>query len=180
VQGDDWITVRDRAILNVFLNCGLRVSELTGLDLPALDLQRDQMRVIGKGNKERIVPLNRPAKTSLLDWLDRRADFGPPPAKHADALFLTRRSRNRISPRAIQNLVDKYAAAANLPPDTTPHTLRHTFATRLLARGANLREVQELLGHASVATTQRYTHVNNAQRRAAVQRLAPAPTDLLE
>lgn len=176
ITGDDWIAARDRAILQVFLNCGLRVSELTGLSLVHLDLQRDQIRVIGKGNKERIVPLNRPAKTTLLDWLDRRADFGAP---NTDAIFLTRRSRKRISSRAVQNLVEKYAAAANLPADTTPHTLRHTFATRLLARGANLRQVQDLLGHKSIATTQRYTHTSHAGRREAVRRLAPASTDLL-
>ncbi len=182
VTGTDWLSLRDRAILHTFLNTGVRVSELVNLDLANLDLQRDQVRVIGKGNKERIVPLNRPAKVNLLDWIDHRADLGLPVGRQAttDALFITRRSRKRISARAVQFLVDKYAKAADLPLDVTPHVLRHTFATRLLARGANLRQVQDLLGHASPATTALYTHVNNAQRREAVRRLAPTATDLLE
>ncbi|MCP4541886.1 MAG: tyrosine recombinase XerC [Chloroflexi bacterium] len=186
VTANDWITIRDRAILQIFLNTGVRVSELCKLNVVNLDLQRDQIRVIGKGNKERIIPLNRPAKVALLDWLDHRTDLGlpvdrqAPTDKHADALFLTRRSRKRMSERAVQHLVDKYAQAADIPIDVTPHTLRHTFATRLLARGANLRQVQDLLGHKSPATTAIYTHVNHQQRRDAVNRLAPAPTDLLE
>jgi len=175
-KGSDWLTIRDRAILRTFLNTGLRVSELTGLDCANLDFRRDQARVLGKGNKERIIPLNRPAKTAILDWLDHRAEFGEP---DTDAVFLTRRSRNRMSTRSVQSLVGKYAHRANLE-NVTPHILRHTFATRLLALGANLREVQELLGHKSIATTQRYTHINNQQRRDAVDRLAPTPTDLLE
>ena len=179
VQGDDWLATRDRAILHTFLNTGVRVSELVELNVAHLDLQRDQIRVIGKGNKERIIPLNRPAKVALLDWLDHRVDLGQPKGSHANALFLTRRSRKRISSRAVQHLVEKYAQAADLSIGVTPHVLRHTFATRLLARGANLREVQDLLGHASPATTAIYTHVNNQQRREAVHRLAPTPTDLL-
>lgn len=177
VTGDDWLTVRDRGIIQTLLHTGVRVSELTGLDLAHLDLQRDEIRVLGKGDKERIIPLNRIAKRALLDWLDRRADFGEP---DTPAIFLTRRSRKRMSTRSVQNLIGKYADRAELPDDTTPHTLRHTFATRLLDRGANLREVQDLLGHESLATTQRYTHTNNKRRREAVHRLAPAATDLLE
>jgi len=176
VQGDDWITTRDRAIIQTFLNTGLRVGELVRLDLAHLDLARDEIRVRGKGDRQRIIPLNRAAKRALLDWLDLRDRFGQPPTP---ALFVTRRSRKRISSRAVQLLVEKYAAAAGLE-NVTPHTLRHTFATRLLARGANLREVQDLLGHASPATTAIYTHINHQQRREAVRRLAPAPTDLLE
>lgn len=176
LTGDDWLTLRDRCVVQLLLNTGLRVSELTKLDLAHLDLQRDEIRVHGKGNRQRIIPLNRLAKRALLDWLDHRADLGEP---NTNAIFLTRRSRKRVSTRAVQLLVEKYAQQANLK-DVTPHTLRHTFATRLLTRGANLREVQDLLGHASVATTTIYTHTNHKGRRDAVHRLAPATTDLLE
>jgi integrase/recombinase XerD len=176
IPTDDWISTRDWAIVQVLLNTGLRVGELVDLDLPHVDLMRDEVRVLGKGGHQRVVPLNRIAKKAILDWLDRREGLGPP---DTDALFLTRRSRRRLSSRAVQMMVEKYAQEAGLD-NVTPHTFRHTFGTRLLERGASLREVQELLGHKSVTTTQRYTHVNQARLHKAVHRLAQTATDLLE
>lgn len=183
VQGDDWLAVRDRALLQLALNTGLRVSEVVHLDLEHLDFTRDQVSIKHpgrdrrvKGGKERVVPLNRMAKVALADWLDRRADLGSPVT---GAVFVTRRSRRRMSERAVQMLVAKHAESAGLS-NVTPHTLRHTFASRLLDAGADLREVQDLLGHASPATTARYTHKNSEHPRRAVSRLAESPVDRLD
>jgi len=190
LQGDDWLTVRDRAIVQLLLHTGLRVSELVNLDLAALDFTRDQLTVRHPGKKpgvshverrrtknrkERVIPLNRVAKTALADWLDLRTHYGPPAT---DALFVTQRARDRLSSRAVQLLLEKYTAAAGLQ-DVTPHTLRHTFATRLLAAGANLRQVQTLLGHTNPATTAIYTHVHDPELHAALSNLADSPIDRL-
>ncbi len=182
VQGQGWLSVRDLCLLQLMLNTGLRVSEVVSLNLSHLDFVRDQLTVKhpGRGRrtkskKERIIPLNRIAKVALADWLDVREHYSVPTT---DAVFVTRRSRRRMSTRAVQGLVAKYAKAAELK-DVTPHTCRHTFATRLLNAGADLREVQELLGHASPTTTARYTHKRTEHLRKAVQRLADHPIDRL-
>jgi len=192
VAGDDWLAVRDRALLQVMLNTGLRVAEVVHLDRAHLDFVRDLLSVkhpggggggqgrgrkkrTTKSKKERVIPLNRTAKIALADWLDVRAQFGEP---ETDAVFVTRRSRRRMSTRALQHLVAKYAAAAGLQ-DVTPHTLRHTFATRMLNTGSDLIEVQMLLGHASPVTTARYTHKDPGRLRDAVQRMDGNPVDRL-
>ncbi len=178
----DWLATRDLSLIQLMLNTGLRVSEVVNLNLPHLDFTRDLLTVKhpGRGKrtkskKERVIPLNRFAKVALADWLDVRDQFGPP---SVEAVFVTRRSRGQMSTRAVQGMVSKYAKAAKLD-DVTPHTLRHTFATRLLNSGADLREVQELLGHSSPATTARYTHKSNEQLRRAVGRLAESVVDRL-
>ncbi len=161
-EGDGVEAVRDRAILETLYGSGLRVSELVGLDLDAIDLGRDPLvRVVGKGNKERVVPLGEKCAEALRAWLGRRDELGrdPVPAADARALFLGARGR-RIGVRRVQELVHRYGALGAGRGELHPHALRHTFATHLLDGGADLRAIQKLLGHASLSTTQRYTHVS--------------------
>ncbi len=166
---DRAVALRDQAIVELLYACGIRVSELTGLDLDAVDRHRRVIRVLGKGNKQRTVPFGRPADLALGDWL---ADGRPTLAgdDSGQAVFLGRRGR-RIDQRAVRTLVHHRTAAVDGAPEIAPHGLRHTAATHLLEGGADLRTVQELLGHASLATTQIYTHVST-ERLAAVYRQA--------
>jgi len=146
---------RDVAVLEMLYATGLRVSELTGLDLDALDRDARTVRVLGKGNKERIVPYGAPAARALDAYLGRRvAGQGP--------VFVNRRG-GRLGVRSVHTIVRRAAGAAGVTRRVSPHTLRHTFATHLLDRGADLRMIQELLGHSRLSTTQRYTHVSTAQ-----------------
>ena len=146
---------RDVAVLEMLYATGLRVSELAGLDLDALDRDARTVRVLGKGNKERIVPYGAPAARALDAYLGRRvAGQGP--------VFVNRRG-GRLGVRSVHTIVRRAAGAAGVTRRVSPHTLRHTFATHLLDRGADLRMIQELLGHSRLSTTQRYTHVSTAQ-----------------
>jgi site-specific recombinase XerD len=154
------VRARDDAVLEVLYGSGLRVSELCGLDLGDLELDRHRARVFGKGSKERLVPLSEPAVAALRTWIDHGRPVLRSTDAVDDALFYNRRGR-RITPRDVRRLLDVRAAAP-----THPHALRHTFATHLLDGGADLRAVQELLGHADLATTQRYTHVSRERLRA--------------
>jgi integrase/recombinase XerC len=142
---------RDRAILELLYASGLRVSELVGLDVDDVDRAERTVRVLGKGNKERVVPFGRQAGRALAAYLERRGAA-------RGALFLNARG-SRLSARAVGTIVRRSARAAGLARRVTPHTLRHTFATHLLDAGADLRMIQELLGHSRLSTTQRYTHV---------------------
>ncbi len=160
-QADDIATVlavRDRLVLELLYATGIRVSELTGLDIDDIDRSRRVARVLGKGNKERTVPYGVAAERALAPWLDQArsvlvtADSGP-------ALLLGARGR-RIDPRTVRTVVHRAVAAVDGAPDIGPHGLRHSAATHLLDGGADLRSVQELLGHASLATTQLYTHIS--------------------
>jgi len=176
---------RDRAILELFYASGLRLSELVGLDLEDVNLSARIVRVMGKGAKERLVPFNSTAAQSLRAWLkDRvalRADLSTsaspapamrpraratrprqPGAERREPLFVNFRG-SRLSGRSVQRLVARYVAACSTRFGISPHALRHSFATHLLQRGADLRAIQELLGHVQLSTTQRYTHVNAAQ-----------------
>ena len=153
-------SVRDRAILELFYSTGMRLSELVGLDLDDLDLVSDQVRVRGKGRKERILPVGRLAVTSLRNYYLRRDEVlsgskGP----ERRAVFLSERGR-RLTPRAVQFAVRRLLDAVSEGRKVTTHSLRHSFATHLLDAGADLRAVQELLGHASLSTTQIYTHIS--------------------
>jgi integrase/recombinase XerC len=155
--------LRDRALLEVLYGSGLRVSELAGLDLADVDLRGATVRVRGKGNKERIAPLGRAAVRAVASYLERRSSLvrcGRAP--HGAALFLSTRGA-RIGVRQVQLLVHRYGALGAGRADLHPHALRHTCATHMLEGGADLRAIQELLGHASLATTQRYTHVSLEQ-----------------
>ena len=156
--------VRDRAILETIYSAGLRVAEVVGLDLGDFDRSAGVLRVLGKGRKERIAPVGSYAMKALTQWLairkpDERAD-----AADQEALFLNRFGR-RLTTRSIGRMLEKHIATVGLSQQTSPHTLRHSFATHLLDGGADLRVVQELLGHKSLTTTQIYTHVSTRRLR---------------
>lgn len=146
---------RDRAILELLYSCGLRVSELVGINLNELDLNSMSVKVLGKGNKERMVPLGSKASTAIKTYLPQRLDLKP----KDDYLFVNSRG-GRLSTRSIDRIIKKYAAISGIPKNISPHVLRHTFATHLLGGGADLRAIQEMLGHQSLSTTQRYTHTS--------------------
>ena len=149
---------RDRAILEVLYSCGLRVSELTALDLTSVDWELSIVRVMGKGNKERILPIGSKAKEALSSYIRRRGELVAGREEHG-ALFLNNRG-GRLSSRSVSRLLKKHMQRCKLGRPLSPHGLRHSFATHLLDAGADLRAVQELLGHVSLSTTQRYTHLS--------------------
>jgi len=151
------IGARDRAVLEVLYGGGLRVSELCGMDLGDWDASANTVRVLGKGQKERIVPIGSQAKAALLDYLRLRGDLLKGEA--CPALFLNTRGE-RLMPRSVRDLIDKRVLECALSRHIHPHALRHSFATHLLDGGADLRSIQEMLGHASLSTTQRYTEVS--------------------
>jgi len=164
---------RDRAILELFYASGLRLSELVGLDLDDVNLSARMVRVLGKGGKERIIPFNKSATAALKAYLgDREYWFGGAPAgatgrsgrqsRQRHPLFLNYRG-GRLTTRSVDRLVRRYVTLCSTRFGISPHALRHSFATHLLERGADLRVIQELLGHARLSTTQRYTHLNTAQ-----------------
>ena len=158
---------RDRAILELFYASGLRLSELVGLNMEDVNLSGRMVRVLGKGRKERLVPFNTATADAVRAWLkDRTVDPRGQKAGGRGAvrspLFLNYRG-GRLSTRSVDRLVRRYVAACGAKFGISPHALRHSFATHLLANGADLRTIQELLGHARLSTTQRYTHVNAAQ-----------------
>lgn len=160
-QEDTPITRRDAAIVELLYASGVRVSELCGLDLERLALRRGEARVIGKGNRERLVPLGRAAVAALRRYLDVRDQLLRPASSDAEraAVFLSYRGR-RLEPRRIQQLLRRFGALGAGRADLHPHALRHSCATHLLDGGADLRSIQELLGHRSLSTTQRYTHTS--------------------
>jgi integrase/recombinase XerC len=153
--------LRDRVILELLYGSGLRVSELVGLNVAALDFGRAQIRVLGKGNKERIVPMGSVAQASLLAYLPVRQEYFLKGGEDAapGALLLGRAGR-RLTVRWIQRLCQRYGNSGANRPDLHPHALRHSCATHMLEGGADLRIIQEMLGHSSLSTTQRYTHLS--------------------
>ena len=161
---DDPLGRRDRAILELFYASGLRLSELAGLNLEDVNLGSRMVRVLGKGRKERIIPFNTAAQRAIRRYLDVRNVPLPEARGRAqrDPLFLNFRG-GRLTIRSIDRIVHRYVAMTSARTGISPHALRHSFATHLLQRGADLRAIQEMLGHARLSTTQRYTHVNAAQ-----------------
>jgi len=158
--GDDFGAGRDRAVLEVFYGGGLRLSELAGLNLADLDLKAGVLRVWGKGAKERLAFLGKAAVRAMKEYLPRRlALLGRSGTPEEKALFVNQRG-GRLSTRSVARLVEKWARLAGLSQALTPHGLRHSFATHLLEGKADLRTVQELLGHSSISTTAHYTHLN--------------------
>jgi len=153
----DRLGLRDRAILEVLYSAGLRVSELVGLDDGDLDLEAGTVKVFGKGKRERLAPIGRYAVEALGAWLAVRGEEG--------AVFINYQG-GRLSTRSVQKMLDKYIKVVGLDGATTPHSLRHSFATHLLDNGADIRSVQEMLGHLSIASTQIYTHVSKARQQA--------------
>ena len=164
---DSGITLRDKAILETLFSTGLRVSELTGLDIDSINMERGEFMVRGKGDKERLVFLSDGAKDAISDYLKTRKDdfkplfihYGGLGEDYEDGEFM------RLTPRSVQRIIKKYAKLAGIVKDVTPHVLRHSFATDLLINGADIRSVQDMLGHSSITTTQIYTHITNKQLR---------------
>jgi site-specific recombinase XerD len=158
---EDEKSLRDRAILELLFSTGLRVSELCALDSD-IDLSRDELSVRGKGDKVRVVFISPAAKSAVTVYMKKRKDMG-------EALFVNiakgRERGERLTPRSIERLIKTYATKAGITKKVTPHVLRHSFATDLLSNGADLRSVQQLLGHASINTTQIYTHVTDSHLR---------------
>ena len=167
--------LRDRAILEVLYGAGLRVSELTGLNLEDLDLERGYLRVYGKGAKERISFLGRPGCRALKEYLQKGRPLlarAPQQTGAAQAVFLNKNGE-RLTARSVRRILDFYVEKAALEKKVSPHTLRHSFATHLLEAGADLRSVQELLGHANISTTQIYTHLEREQIKKVYQQAHP-------
>ena len=178
------IGLRDRAILELLYGAGLRVSEIVGLDIRAVDLEALRARVLGKGNRERMALFGRSASTALRRYLgsarpELAARQDSSTGRHdsaPDALFLNARNGGRLSARSVQRLVARNGLSIGIQEPVTPHVLRHSFATHLMDGGADLRAVQELLGHASLGTTQIYTHVSQVQAREAYLSAHPRAT----
>jgi integrase/recombinase XerC len=166
------LDVRDRAMLEVFYSTGIRVSELVGLNWCDVDFQLGIARVVGKGSKERIVPIGEVALNSLREYSAEHRKNWNLPAKGENAVFLNRHGR-RITTRSAARIVEKHLHAAGIAVRIGPHGLRHSFATHLLNSGADLRVIQEMLGHTSLSTTQRYTHLNLDQLTAVYDRAHP-------
>jgi len=156
--------LRDRAILETMYSAGLRVAELVGLNIDHWDRDANVLRVYGKGKKERIAPVGRYASKALMRWLEARQPADNASADDRAAVFLNRFG-TRLTTRSIGRMIEKYLKETGLDRQTSPHTLRHTFATHLLDGGADLRAVQEMLGHKSLTTTQIYTHVSTQRLR---------------
>ena len=161
--GEDLIALRDKAILETLFSTGLRVSELANLKIDQINLKRDEFTVRGKGEKVRIVFLSESAKEALKKYLNKRHDTSLYFFICHDRAKSGRENSGPLTSRSIERLVERYAHEAGITKRITPHTLRHTFATDLLMNGADIRSVQSLLGHASIITTQVYTHITNQQ-----------------
>lgn len=175
LQAPDTKTVqgkRDKAILELFYSSGLRISELTHLELDQIDLEVSYARVLGKGNKERIVPVGSYANSALREYLEARELLLRKTGKHNHVIFLNKFG-DPITVRSIRNIVDKYIEKIALNKKISPHDLRHTFATHLLDKGADLRTVQELLGHVRMSTTQIYTHITKERLKSVYDNAHP-------
>ena len=157
IDDDDSLLMRDVAIFELIYSSGLRLAELVGIDLEDIDLEQRQLRVTGKGNKTRYLPIGGKAVAAVKRWLKHRADYSRNASE--PALFLSRRGQ-RISPRNVQQRLRQLIRRQGIGQHLSPHTLRHSFATHLLESSSDLRAVQELLGHANIATTQVYTHLD--------------------
>lgn len=161
-SGDTPLSRRDRALLETAYSAGVRVAELVGLNLEDLDLEEGSATVRGKGRRERLVFLGPPALEAIQTWMEDRKALAKP--KAGDALFLNKNG-TRLTTRSVGRILARYLGPAGLDPQASPHSLRHSFATHLLNEGADIRGVQELLGHKSLATTQIYTHLSTARLR---------------
>lgn len=164
-QAPAWMRERDAAILELFYSTGLRLAELASLDVHDIDTANETVRVMGKGSKERLVPIGSHAMTAMQKYRSAAEVFEGP-------LFLSK-LRKRLSTRSLNSVLKKYLAESSIPFNVTPHKLRHSFATHLLDHGADLRSVQALLGHASLSTTQIYTHVTKERLRDAYNNAHP-------
>lgn len=173
-QGNTFQSIRDRAILETLYSTGLRVSELCALNVPDVDGTAEVIKARGKGRRERVVPVGSFAIQAIKRYIETRAQVPHINEKDPDALFLNRFG-DRLSSRSIRKIIDKYIKVTGLSEKTSPHTLRHSFATHLLNRGANIRMVQELLGHKHLSTTQIYTHITTDAVKKAYEEAHPRP-----
>ncbi len=164
--------LRDLAMLEVIYSTGVRVSELVGLDIADIDFDQEILHVRGKGRRERLAPAGQRALETIREYLAKRQQQHRPDEAAQQALFVNK-SGQRLSTRSVRRKLDKYLAQANLDPSISPHTLRHTFATHMLNRGADLRSVQELLGHRSLSTTQIYTHLTTGRLKEVYDKAHP-------
>jgi integrase/recombinase XerC len=171
-DSDSPVGLRDRAALELTYSSGLRVGELVGLNITDLDLVLGEVRVLGKGGKERMVPVGSKAVAALKDYLAVRSGLGGEKAAMTPALFLGQRG-GRLSDRVFRRQIDGYISRLALDLGLSPHALRHTFATHMMEAGADIRSIQELLGHASLSTTQKYTHLNLDHLREVYDRAHP-------
>lgn len=171
-RGDEPAGLRDRAILEALYSAGVRVSELTGLNVDDLDLDSGMLTIRGKGKRERLAMLGSRALKATKQWLEAREAFAQGRGQRQPAVFLNQRG-TRLTSRSVGRLLEKYLAQAGLDRRTSPHTLRHSFATHLLDAGADIRSVQELLGHQSLNTTQIYTHVTTHRLKDSYQKAHP-------
>ena len=156
IEGDDSLTIRDHCMMELMYSSGLRLSELVSINLQDIKLSEKEITVTGKGSKQRLLPITKSAVETIKQWLKVRTEFTTPGEK---ALFLSKQKR-RISARSVQMRMEKWGLQQSLPSHVNPHKLRHSFATHLLESSGNLRAVQTLLGHADLATTQIYTHLD--------------------
>jgi integrase/recombinase XerC len=156
IPPDSILAIRDRAIMELFYSSGLRLSELTNLDLNSIDLNENSLRALGKGNKTRVLPIGRKAMEALQKWLSKRGSIAKP---EEQAIFVSNRG-HRISTRSIQQRLNYWRKKQGLEQHIHPHKLRHSFASHILESSGDLRAVQELLGHADISTTQIYTHLD--------------------
>jgi integrase/recombinase XerC len=171
-KGDSAAAIRDRAILETLYSAGLRVSELVGLTDGDLDFAAGIARIRGKGKRERLAPIGSYAARALKRWLEVRK-LSPREKTGREAPVFTNKFGTRLTTRSVARMLEKYLKETGLDQRTSPHTLRHSFATHLLDRGADIRSVQELLGHKSLVTTQIYTHVSTANLKAAYEKAHP-------
>ena len=158
-EGKEFLPTRDRALLELFYSCGLRISELVSLKLGDINLDSRMVKVLGKGGKERLLPIGRICVENLRTYFDARADKIRKLSSIPEELFLNHRGTG-VSVRGVRKIVEKYIKQGNFPGGVSPHSIRHSFATHLLEGGADLRSIQELLGHSSLSTTQKYTHLS--------------------
>ena len=165
--------MRDRAMMELLYSTGIRVSELTGLDLDSISLSPEMIKVRGKGRKERVIPFGRHAKDAIENYLEERHGLLKRLDKADEQALFVNKNGSRLSQRSVQRIVSAAALKAGIYSDVTPHVFRHTMATHLLEAGADLRSIQEILGHASVATTQKYTHLNMERLRQVFENAHP-------
>jgi len=165
--------LRDLAMLEVMYSTGVRVSELVGLNTADVDFDQAVIHVQGKGRRERLAPLGTRAIDAIKEYLTKRRQAQRPDKPDHELALFVNKSGNRLSTRSVRRKLDKYLAQANLDPSISPHTLRHTFATHMLNRGADLRSVQELLGHRSLSTTQVYTHLTTGRLKEVYDKAHP-------
>jgi tyrosine recombinase XerC len=164
-DGKDWLSLRDRALLETLYSTGMRISELTGLNVDNVDLVSGVVKVMGKGKKERMLPVGSSAINAIRKYLDQRK-------RENSAVFLNK-NYTRLTSRGSRLILNKYIKKTSLQHGISPHTLRHSFATHLLNRGADLRSVQELLGHSNLSTTQIYTHLTTEKLKAVYDKAHP-------